>query len=152
MDDTLTPLDGVDSRSAQAGVSPLRAQHTALLSGPRADASDELARLRHEVEHLHRAMASRAVIEQAKGILMLRYGCDADAAFSGLASWSQARNVKLRVVADALVLAISTGKPGPDTDPDLVRWLEQRLRGGLPAAVNRMAADDDSRRSSSVPA
>lgn len=119
MDDTLTTPNDM--------ASPWR--------GSGADvAVDELSRLRIEVAQLREAMASRAVIEQAKGILMLRYGCDADAAFCGLARWSQNSNVKLRVVADALVTAIVAGTPRPDIEPGLVRWLEERLREGLPAA------------------
>ena len=46
---------------------------------------------------------SRAVIDQAKGILMFVYGIDADAAF-GLIRWqSQEHNVKLRRIAEAIV-------------------------------------------------
>jgi GAF domain-containing protein len=52
---------------------------------------------------LTEAMKSRAVIEQAKGILMGRHGCDADAAFAMLRQTSQHRNHKLRDVAQRLV-------------------------------------------------
>lgn len=154
MDDILTPLDGVGSRlSTAAGVAALNGWRTDAAGEERSDGTtDEVAQLRQEIEHLHRAMAGRAVIEQAKGILMLRYGCNADAAFTGLVSWSQTRNVKLRVVADALVLTISTGEPNPDLDTDLVRWLEQRLREGLPDAAGRTAPEGTLRRSSGVPA
>ncbi len=155
MDDTLAPLDGFGSRlSTAAGVAAPNGWRTDRAGEERSDVTtDEVAQLRQEIEHLHRAMAGRAVIEQAKGILMLRYGCNADAAFTGLVSWSQTRNVKLRVVADALVLTISTGEPSPDMDADLVRWLEQRLREGLPvAAAGRTAPQSTGRRSSGVPA
>ncbi|GGM13738.1 transcriptional regulator [Nakamurella endophytica] len=52
------------------------------------------------------AMASRAVIEQAKGILMERNGITADEAFTVLTRASQRANTKLRDVARQLV---STG-------------------------------------------
>lgn len=46
---------------------------------------------------------SRAVIEQAKGALMLVYGIDADQAFDVLTWRSQVTNVKLRVLARRLI-------------------------------------------------
>ncbi|HEV7825236.1 MAG TPA: GAF and ANTAR domain-containing protein [Mycobacteriales bacterium] len=52
---------------------------------------------------LAEAMESRAVIEQAKGILMHEQGCDADAAFATLARVSQQANVKLRDIAAQIV-------------------------------------------------
>lgn len=47
--------------------------------------------------------AARETIEQAKGILMLGYGLDADAAFAMLRWWSRNRNVKVRDLADRLI-------------------------------------------------
>lgn len=52
---------------------------------------------------LREAMSSRAVIEQAKGILMARERCDEDAAFDALRRASQAENVKLREIAARVV-------------------------------------------------
>lgn len=54
-------------------------------------------------EQMREAMNSRAVIEQAKGILMARHGIDADAAFNMLRQDSQHRNRKLRDLARELV-------------------------------------------------
>jgi PAS domain S-box-containing protein len=56
-----------------------------------------------EVEQLREALTSRATIEQAKGILMLRSRCSPQEAFEMLAKRSQERNVKLRDVAAELV-------------------------------------------------
>src|SRR4051795_2529613 len=61
-----------------------------------------------EVEQMRRALASRAVIEQAKGIAMERYGLRADVAWSWLVRTSQNRNLKLRVVAEELVESVSS--------------------------------------------
>jgi GAF domain-containing protein len=52
---------------------------------------------------MHDAMASRAVIEQAKGILMAVHKCDADEAFARLTQASQHTHRKLRDVARELV-------------------------------------------------
>ncbi|WP_457254754.1 PAS and ANTAR domain-containing protein [Pedococcus sp. P5_B7] len=50
-----------------------------------------------------RVIEQRAVIERAKGALMVRYGLEADAAFELLKSWSSTRNEKLRDVARQVV-------------------------------------------------
>lgn len=55
---------------------------------------------------LEDAIASRAVIEQAKGMLMARHDIGADEAFALLRSWSQQRNRKLRDVAAEVVASV----------------------------------------------
>lgn len=57
---------------------------------------------------MQEAMRSRAVIEQAKGILMLRNKCSADEAFGLLTLMSQHRNRKLRDIAAELVASART--------------------------------------------
>ena len=57
---------------------------------------------------LEQAMGSRAVIEQAKGILMGRLTCDADQAFAELVRWSQRSNRKLHDIAADIVAEVST--------------------------------------------
>ena len=54
-------------------------------------------------EDLKTILARRAVIDQAKGILMERYGIDGDAAFAVLTRISQHTNRKLRDIAGELV-------------------------------------------------
>jgi GAF domain-containing protein len=61
--------------------------------------------------HLQIAMESRAVIEQAKGIIMGEQRCTADEAFRILAAVSQDGNRKVRDVAAALV-ARAASRPG----------------------------------------
>jgi GAF domain-containing protein len=58
---------------------------------------------RVQAEHLDLAMQTRAVIEQAKGVLMSQRRCDADNAFALLAAASQRSNRKLRDIAQAIV-------------------------------------------------
>ncbi|RJK96144.1 GAF and ANTAR domain-containing protein [Vallicoccus soli] len=55
------------------------------------------------------AMASRAVIEQAKGMVMARRDCSADEAFALLARASQAANRKLRDIAQEVVAQRAQG-------------------------------------------
>jgi GAF domain-containing protein len=76
----------------------LLATHAALALA-RTDAV-EIGRLKET--HLRRALDSRDVIGQAKGILMQRQGVDASAAFDILRSTSQELNVKLVTLAETL--------------------------------------------------
>ena len=54
-------------------------------------------------QHMQSAMENRAVIEQAKGIIMAQRRCTPDEAFAALSKLSQDTNRKLREVAAALV-------------------------------------------------
>jgi len=54
-------------------------------------------------EQMQQAMASRAVIEQAKGILVAQTGCSPEQAFGLLTVRSQHANRKLRDIASAIV-------------------------------------------------
>lgn len=54
-------------------------------------------------EHLEKALGSRGVIDQAKGILMAEHRCTPDAAFERLVDLSQHTNRKLRDVAQQIV-------------------------------------------------
>jgi GAF domain-containing protein len=58
---------------------------------------------RDMAENYERALESRAVIDQAKGILMERYELTADLAFQALARVSMQTHTKVRDVADTLV-------------------------------------------------
>ncbi len=63
-------------------------------------------------QNLSTAMQSRAVIEQAKGILMGIQRCSADEAFQILVRASQRENRKLREIAEELVSRSSqSGRP-----------------------------------------
>ncbi|MCU7727989.1 GAF and ANTAR domain-containing protein [Actinoplanes sp. KI2] len=64
------------------------------------------------VGHLEKAMAGRAVIEQAKGIIMGQRQCTAEEAFAALAKASQDSHRKLREVATDLVMAAAAGHRG----------------------------------------
>jgi len=71
---------------------------------------DTLQDAREAAENLRRALASRAVIEQAKGILIERHKLTAGQAFRLLAEASMHQNRRLRDIAEDLVL---TGELGP---------------------------------------
>lgn len=92
-----------------------------------APADEELQLIRQELAHLHAALLSRGVIEQAKGILIARYGISPDRAFDVLVRWSQDRNIKLRIIAETLVATIQRGSPAFPADPGLGSWLHEQI-------------------------
>ncbi|MGH3091507.1 MAG: ANTAR domain-containing response regulator, partial [Gaiellaceae bacterium] len=64
---------------------------------------EELQALREEAESLAEALASRKVVERAKGLLMEREGLSEDDAFARLRRASQVSGRPMRVVAEALI-------------------------------------------------
>jgi GAF domain-containing protein len=64
--------------------------------------AEAAARANTDVTNMRQAMASRSVIEQAKGILMERYKVTAEQAFTLLTHASQRSNTKLRDIAEEL--------------------------------------------------
>jgi hypothetical protein len=104
-----TALESTISRIAQISIPPSPSD----LLRPRASdevAEHEMNRLRTEVDQLRIALESRAVIEQAKGIVMATVRCDADAAFALLVEQSQHQNRKLRDIARELAATQSRAR------------------------------------------
>jgi AmiR/NasT family two-component response regulator len=109
------------ARRAQARAVELRTLTEAVLADARRTIELSTSRqlgvgrvdaLIREVAGLRRAMESRAVIEQAKGIVIAATGCDADGAFRLLAQQSQHENRKLADVARDLVVSKSRPSTG----------------------------------------
>lgn len=69
----------------------------------------QLVGARELAAQLETAMAGRAVIEQAKGVIMGREGVDEDTAFELLRRQSQDTNVKVRTIAARLVGDVRQG-------------------------------------------
>ncbi len=80
---------------------------------------------KHLSEALLAVDSRRAVINQAMGILMLRYGIDSDAAFERLVKMSQESNVKLRNIAELVVAEIAGNG---DHDEDAAFRLDRLVR------------------------
>jgi PAS domain S-box-containing protein len=70
---------------------------------------------------------SRAVVEQAKGVLMAAYGISADEAFARLVRRSQHANIKLREIAGEFLVGIS-GKLSPKPQTDILLDATARRR------------------------
>lgn len=67
----------------------------------------KLAEMAELTNHLEKALESRGVIDQAKGIIMAEQHCAADEAFLVLRRASQNQNVKIRHLAAQLVARVS---------------------------------------------
>ncbi len=76
---------------------------SSLGGSPQSDLIDTVVALRDEVAGLRAAARFRAVIEQAKGILVERHGIGLDEAFARLRAMSQEHNVRLVEVAATVV-------------------------------------------------
>jgi GAF domain-containing protein len=92
-----TRPDAFDDASAELGITFAAYAGVTLANKHLYDAQGRI------VEQLQNAMRSRAVIEQAKGILMAERRCTAQEAFDVLVHMSQEQNRKLREVAQTLV-------------------------------------------------
>jgi hypothetical protein len=91
------------------------------VTAERSPAADEqLRQLETEVEQLRSAMASRAAIEQAKGILMLLMSCGDQVAFDLLAHISSHTHRKVRDVAVSIIESASGRTPLPDDVRDIL--------------------------------
>lgn len=75
--------------------------------------ADAHAQLGEQARNMRLAMESRAVIEQAKGVLMAQRRVDADQAFDILREASQRYNRKLRDIASGIVEGTQTSGQSP---------------------------------------
>lgn len=114
---------GVDRHVVLVGTGGSRgADEAATLEGYCVDLTEDFAAGSEEYASAAVAASAvhRAVIEQAKGAVMLAYGLDSDQAFAMLRWWSRNRNVKIRDLATQLV---DVARGGQFSDAD--------LRGGI---------------------
>jgi hypothetical protein len=88
---------------------------------PPGSEADQVHALQTEVSQLRAAMASRACIEQAKGILMLLTGCGDSVAFELLAHISSHTHRKVRDVAQSITESAAGHARLPDDVRDILR-------------------------------
>ena len=98
------------NRQERERLAQVRQQRAQRAAGQRFVPESVVAQMAVEIESLQRqvaglslAMESRGVIEQAKGVIMARDGCDAETAFRTLVTTSQRSNRKLREVAHMVI-------------------------------------------------
>jgi hypothetical protein len=118
-------LVGEPLRDADGAVTAVEGLCVDLTDGRRRSEDDRVRELEAEVVQLRTAMASRAAIEQAKGILMLLTNCGDQVAFDLLAHISSHTHRKVRDVA----VAITESASGHGRLPDDIRGI---LRDACP--------------------
>lgn len=92
--------------------------------------AEQLDLLRTEVEQLRRAIVTRPVIDQARGVLMATHACSSDQAWNVLREASQLSNTKLRKVAAVVTAEAEGGGPLPSPE------LRQALRTAIDRCLN----------------
>jgi GAF domain-containing protein len=110
------PLGALNLSSRDSdGFSQLDEGILALFTSPAAAVivvAGRYAEARDLAAQLEQALRSRAVIDQAIGIVMAESRCDADQAFGTLRRASNNRNMKLRELATEIVMRVG-GSPSP---------------------------------------
>ncbi|WP_307842243.1 MULTISPECIES: ANTAR domain-containing protein [unclassified Streptomyces] len=93
----------------------------------------EARRLREEVAQLRKAVESRPVIDQARGVLMASWHCGPETAWRILVDTSQHTNTKVREIA-ALLTRATHDRPLPD-------WLRRAVSAAY-VRVTRAAREN----------
>ncbi|MFE1023395.1 ANTAR domain-containing protein [Streptomyces sp. NPDC058818] len=78
--------------------------------------AERLHVLQEEVDQLRQAIASRPVIDQARGVLMALHACTSEEAWHILREASQLSNTKLRTVAAAVTASAESDGPPPPAE------------------------------------
>lgn len=87
---------------------------------------------RHSPAHDFQTTPADALLEQAKGVLIFRYSIDAEAAHALIQLWAAETGASVEDVCRVVVHEISQGDHAGADTPQLVRWLENRLRREFP--------------------
>ena len=77
--------------------------------------------------------ARAALVERAKGALMLHYGIDSHQALAVLIGWARTSHTPVPIIAHTLLHGICEGNPQTEIrQRALMRWLEAQLRDSDP--------------------
>ena len=114
--------------------------------------------LRAQNSQLAAKLDTLPVIEQAKGVVMARYGIDSDAAFALLRRWSSHTNVRVRDISHLVVTAVARPasfdavRCSGVRDDALQRLIEQLHRGFAPPGLTASSRSTDHTRTPTPPA
>jgi len=108
-------------RTLEAGAIAV-AERLVALGGAAMDVASGYGEARRTARQLRDAAESRAVVDQAKGVMMQALGCSAEEALRRMRQVSQARNTKVTEVAATIVDsrgAVGAGPASPASRDDL---------------------------------
>lgn len=98
----------------------------------RSPIAEEFHRLRAELQERDEQLATRPVIDEAKGMLMQDFGLDPDEAFEALAAISREADTEVAEVAERVVQVLTgnvsseTAQRSYESIDDLREWLTGR--------------------------
>lgn len=125
------PYDSVEATAGDPKGQVLQSLHgraPADLDRPAGEGrEDDVIALRRENEQLRETIAGHAVLEQAKGALMLQHGIDADQANKMLIRAAQDCDTELHTLANTLVTVMCSEREHQQVKTTVVRWLEEAL-------------------------
>ena len=129
---------GATRQVVTAGSAELSGDGTVVaVHGYTTDVTEAVRRTTSEdVQHAMEVISqSRPTIEQAKGVLMMTYAIDAEAAFALLRRYSQRENVKVRDVARSVVESMSGRELPAESRATWDRLAAEMSEGERPARV-----------------
>ncbi|QNN52106.1 anti-sigma factor antagonist [Nocardioides mesophilus] len=131
-DATSTPVTDVTSAAREVGE----------VHSTTDEAGSEVDALRQQVAALQVALATRPLIDQARGMLMQRYVIDADAALQVLVRLSVTANVKVRVIAEGIVKLFGGVPHLPEPAAAITEIITRLWERELPQPSEAPAATD----------
>ncbi|MFF4860279.1 ANTAR domain-containing response regulator [Streptomyces sp. NPDC001231] len=109
----LTALDTTDPPHPSADTAGPERAGPPVTSAVALERTERLLQGQTEVEQLRRAISSRPVIDQARGVLMATHASTAEQAWNVLREASQRSNTKLHVVAASITAGARDDGPAP---------------------------------------
>ncbi|MBD0843864.1 MULTISPECIES: ANTAR domain-containing protein [unclassified Streptomyces] len=99
-----------------------------------ADETDRISELQEEVQQLKEAVTSHAVVDQAIGMVVAMGRVTPDAGWAVLKEVSQHTNIKLRNVADLILIWGRDGAMPPEIRAELEAALDRHSPTQIPGA------------------
>lgn len=111
----MSTRDTVEPDPAHAPLDPEAINGHAALDGQVVVDDYEATDAQSRIQQLEEALASHAVVDQARGVLMATHRIDAEAAWGLLVRVSSHENIKVRTLAEAVIALVTSPVPARST-------------------------------------